>query len=71
MVSTGVYALYAGDVDNNGFIDGMDINTIQSNSSIFATGYITPDVNGDGIMDALDLIITDNNAAKFISVMKP
>jgi hypothetical protein len=29
------------------------------------------DANGDGIVDALDMVITDNNAARFIVKITP
>ena len=70
-LSTGVYAIMAGDVDANGLIDETDINTIQSDATSFSLGYLTSDVNGDGVVDALDLILTDNNAAHFVMLLKP
>ena len=65
------YCIYAGDVNGDGFINATYINSLFPAASVFSTGYITDDVNGDGIVDAMDLILTDNNAANFIAVQKP
>jgi hypothetical protein len=34
-------------------------------------GYLADDLNGDGAVDALDLILADNNAAHAVSVAHP
>ncbi|MDY0026965.1 MAG: hypothetical protein RBS33_13335, partial [Lentimicrobium sp.] len=70
-VSTGVWALYAGDVDKNGNIDTTDMSWIDNDSSNFETGYIVTDVNGDGIVDTYDMTYVDNNSAQFITVITP
>lgn len=67
----GIFGLYAGDVDGNGLINLTDINTITGVATSFGTGYIATDVNGDGTVDAFDLILTDNNAALGVSSSTP
>ena len=42
-----------------------------NSATAFATGYFPTDVNGDGTVDALDLILIDNNAAMSLSVAHP
>jgi hypothetical protein len=66
-----LYLLYSGDVNQDGNIDGFDIDLIDLKTSAFGAGYLPEDINGDGITDALDLIITDNNGSLFISVIRP
>jgi len=34
---------------------------------LFSTGYLSTDLNGDGAIDVLDLILAQNNAILFIS----
>lgn len=68
---TGKYCLFSGDANQDGKVDSNDSNVIGSQAGIFAPGYLAEDINGDGIVDALDLILTDNNAADFVSVKKP
>ena len=67
----GVFGLYAGDVDANGLINLADVDSAADSATAFATGYIPTDVNGDGSVDALDLILIDNNAAMALSVAHP
>jgi hypothetical protein len=38
---------------------------------LFVGGYIPHDLNGDAVVDALDLILIDNNAAESISKKSP
>jgi hypothetical protein len=71
LLGEGVYGLYAGDVDANGQVNLSDINTISAAATTFGTGYIATDVNGDGVIDALDLILADNNAALGVSSSTP
>jgi hypothetical protein len=37
----------------------------------FVTGYNSSDLNGDGIADALDMILLDNNAASIVGKVTP
>jgi len=68
---SGKYCLFSGDANQDGRIDNDDIITIGNQANVFGVGYLKEDMNGDGVVDALDLIITDNNAAGFVSVKKP
>ncbi len=65
------YAIYSGDVNQDGFIDLTDVIMVYNDASIFITGYKNSDVNGDSITDLTDVIITYNNSNKFVSVVHP
>ena len=67
----GKYCIYAGDVNQDGSVDESDLNSIGIAASDYYAGFLTMDVNGDGIVDALDLVMTDNNAAAFVAAKKP
>lgn len=67
----GQYALYGGDVTQDGFVDMGDITAIGNESALFVSGYVNTDVTGDGIADAGDMIIVDNNAAAFVAKSSP
>jgi hypothetical protein len=67
----GIFGIYAGDVNTDGHINLTDINTTASAATAFATGYVATDANGDGSIDALDLILVDNNAANAVSLGHP
>jgi hypothetical protein len=68
---SGKYVIYSGDTNQDGVIDGLDINSVKNEATLFSKGYLPEDINGDGSVDALDLILIDNNAAQAIQVIKP
>jgi chitinase len=65
------FAIYSGDVNQDGVVDAADLSLIDNASFNYATGYITPDVNGDNIVDATDASIGDNNAFNFVAKVTP
>ena len=64
-------ALYCGDADGNGHADDSDLNTIAAGAAQFLTGYLSGDLNGDGVVDALDLIAIDNQISQGVEVLRP
>jgi hypothetical protein len=68
---TGEYAIYGGDVNQDGIVGPEDLTGIDGLASIFASGYLPEDVNGDGVIDSNDLVIADNNASIAISSVLP
>ncbi len=65
------YALYGGDVNQDGTIDATDVALIDNDAANFAGGYVVSDLTGDDFVDGTDFAIADNNAANFISVIRP
>ena len=65
------FCIFAGDLNQDGTVDGFDLTLLSNKAVLFNTGYIPEDLNGDGIVDALDIIMLDNNAANFVAVKKP
>jgi len=65
------YAVYGGDVNQDGTIDASDLSLIENDAANFLTGYLGTDLNGDNFIDATDASIADNNAANFVSVERP
>jgi hypothetical protein len=70
-MAPGIFAMYGGDENVDGAIDGIDLINIENASNAFTTGYVLTDINGDGVTDALDLILTENNVKNFISYLHP
>ncbi len=70
-LSDGKYALYGGDVNQDGTVDGGDMNEVDNNSSIAAFGYDNSDANGDGATDGLDMNIIDNNTQLGLFFARP
>ncbi|GAB1403663.1 MAG: dockerin type I repeat-containing protein [Lentimicrobiaceae bacterium] len=67
----GYYALYGGDVNQDGVVDSSDMTPVDNEAADFAVGYRNPDTNGDGVIDTNDLTLIDNNSANFVSVITP
>ena len=70
-VDPGVFAIYSGDLNQDGFIDLLD--QIQEDNDLFdgISGYHVTDLNGDGFIDLLDQIILDNNLSIGIGAISP
>lgn len=70
-MGSGVYAMYSGDVNQDGTIDLSDLTQTQNDVSSFAFGYNSSDCSGDGGTDLSDLIIIQNNATLFLFKATP
>jgi hypothetical protein len=67
----GIYAIYGGDSNSDGVVDGFDLISIENGATSFLTGFLQIDLNGDGVIDAFDLIMAENNAFSFTSIIFP
>lgn len=68
----GVFAMYSGDVNQDGNIDIIDENLMEYAITHFLTGCVTTDLNGDANVDILDqAIFESNNPSLFIGVKRP
>ncbi|HAY32867.1 MAG TPA: SBBP repeat-containing protein [Ignavibacteria bacterium] len=65
------YALYSGDVNQDGVVDIGDGSLIDNDAFNFASGYLPTDLNGDSIIDLADGVFTDNNGFNFVSKITP
>ncbi|MDZ4713708.1 MAG: right-handed parallel beta-helix repeat-containing protein [bacterium] len=65
------YAIYSGDVNQDGIVDASDMLDIYNDVIGSTTGYVRTDVNGDYFVDVSDLIITYNNAINTVVVAAP
>ncbi|MBK6965460.1 MAG: hypothetical protein IPH20_16400 [Bacteroidales bacterium] len=70
-VNTGVWAIYAGDVNQDGTVDTADMTPVDNDSAGFVSGYQTTDVNGDGIVDTADMTFVDNNSFQYVEAETP
>jgi hypothetical protein len=71
MMIDGVYAIFGGDVNQDGAVDISDMTPIDNDASNFLIGYLTTDINGDAGIDISDMTIVDNNASSFVSSITP
>lgn len=65
------YCVFSGDINHDRVIDSTDVDTVAARAASFTKGYVDPDANGDGTVDALDLILADNNSSQGITAKLP
>ncbi|MFZ1320716.1 MAG: hypothetical protein WAT71_04095 [Ignavibacteria bacterium] len=65
------FAIWSGDVNQDGFIDVTDGGLIDNDAANFTTGYVPTDVNGDDIVDVEDAVFADNNGLNFVGKITP
>jgi len=70
-ISTGVWAIYAGDIAGNGIINILDLNPVIDNIRNNERGYIIEDINGDGLLNILDANLIINNIRNNINSVTP
>jgi N-acetylneuraminic acid mutarotase len=70
-VAPGVFAIFTGDINQDGVVDGLDYNEWENDSNNFAGGYFSTDLNGDGIVDGLDFIYWEINSNNFVGAVVP
>jgi hypothetical protein len=66
-----LFAIYSGDVNQDGTVDATDMSSIDNDASNFVGGYVVTDLTGDDFVDGTDFAIADNNAANFVGVITP
>jgi hypothetical protein len=67
-----LWAIYSGDVNQDGYVDPLDLALIDQDSFNYVAGIgLSTDVNGDGYTDPLDLAITDQNSFNYVGIQKP
>ena len=69
--SPAVFAIYSGDVNQDGTVDATDVSIVDNDATNFISGYAVTDLTGDDFVDATDFAIADNNAANFVSAVRP
>jgi hypothetical protein len=65
------FAIFSGDVNQDGTVDATDVSAIDNDAYNFLGGYVATDLTGDNFVDGTDFAIADNNAANFVSVIRP
>jgi len=71
-VGNGQYALFSGDMNQDGYVDGADYPLFDVDSQIGMYGiYIATDLNGDGYVDGADYPLFDANSQYGIYSITP
>jgi hypothetical protein len=71
MLESGVYGLYSGDINQDGFIEIQDYSPLDNDSANVLEGYNTTDLNGDGFVEIQDYPFLDDNSAAVIELLRP
>lgn len=66
-----VFAIYSGDINQDGGVDVLDFSLEETDVNAFAFGYNVTDLNGDGSSDVLDYAIIETNANLFVFKATP
>lgn len=65
------YAIYSGDVNQDGIADASDLSEVENDAAEGLSGYVNTDVTGDDFVDAGDLSILENNSVNGVSAVIP
>ncbi len=65
------FAIFSGDVNQDGIVDAADLSLVDNDAFNSVSGYVSTDVNGDDFVDASDLSVVDNNAFNGVIVERP
>lgn len=68
-LGNGAYGICSGYVDQNGIIEETDLTLIGQGTGLFRIGYVNEDINGDGIVEAVDYSLMENNL--YFSIQLP
>lgn len=44
------FAIYSGDTDQDGIIDGTDVSLVDNDAALFTTGHVITDLTGDDLV---------------------
>lgn len=71
-LESGVYGLYSGDINQDGYIDGFDYPALDDDSQNNVSGvYVATDLNGDGYVDGFDYPVFDANSQNNVTIAIP
>ncbi len=65
------FAVFSGDVNQDGTVDLSDGSLIDNDAFNFASGYLSTDINGDEVIDLADAVYADNNGFNFVGKITP
>ncbi|WP_162127322.1 Ig-like domain-containing protein [Flavobacterium phycosphaerae] len=71
MLESGVYGIFSGDVNQDGFIEIQDYAPLDTDSANGAEGYNVTDLNGDGFVEIQDYPFLDDNSASGVELLRP
>lgn len=70
-VEPGIWAIYSGDISQDGAIDAFDYLLLEPDIIDGNFGYLLSDLNGDGVVDTFDYLVMESNIVLGINMAKP
>jgi hypothetical protein len=70
-VESGIWAIYSGDIFQDGAVDAFDYLLLDVDLIAGASGYLSTDLTGDGFVDAFDYLVLDPNLTTGIGAIMP
>ena len=67
----GSFAIWSGDVNQDGFVESSDYSAIENASQQFLFGYFSEDLTGDNLVESADYGLIENNSQLFIITVSP
>ncbi len=71
LMDDGYAVIYTGDVNQDGLVDGDDLQAIGNLADYAGSGYVPEDITGDGLVDGSDLQAAGNNSDYAIGAVLP
>lgn len=71
LMQPGVYAMYSGDLDQDGGVDVYDFLLMAPEIIDGNSGFTVSDINGDGSVDLYDFLILDQNITLGVTLFDP
>ncbi len=65
------FAIFSGDVNQDGAVDAGDASMIDNDASNFVSGYVVTDLNGDYTVDGSDMLLVEFNASNYVAKSVP
>jgi hypothetical protein len=71
-LATNIWGFYSGDLPvKDGVVSDYDLLQLELQSGVNFTGYNAFDLNGDGILEAADYSLLENNYSSGVQVIRP
>ena len=67
----GKYAIYNGDINQDGAVESLDYDQLNLDNDNFESGFFATDLNGDGSVESLDYDILNLNNDNFVGTVRP
>ena len=65
------WCIYGGDVNQDGFVDALDLSAVDQACYYGLSGYIAEDINGNELVDDSDYAIVNRNSRRYVRYKRP